>query len=350
MSVIYFTEQGGYLRKYGETITFEKDGETLLQRPIKDVKIIVLFGNIQVSVQALLALLEAGCDISMMTQDGHFRGRMTSALGKNSPLRQNQIMFTTNHEFRMNIAKAIVTGKLKNGIALLKRYTYSNFNPMTAERLENIQSIITKIETCKDLDSLRGLEGSAARLYFEDFSKCFTGDIPFTGRLFFPAPDPINATLSFGYSFISRELQGILDALGLDPYIGYFHQIKYGRASLSLDLTEEFRHAIVDRLTLKLFNKKILDKDDFYSDSPKGGCYLKRESLKIYLKHYEEYMNEENITYSAKDKSSFRGKETTDKIDTKEFTTSYRKILWKQAEKLKNAIENAGFYQPFLLQ
>jgi len=130
---------------------------------------------------------------------------------------------------------------------------------------------------------------------------------------------------------ITTNYDTVLEALGMDPYIGFFHQIKYGRASLSLDLTEELRHAVVDRLVLRIFNKRILTQDDFYMDDEKGGCYLKRDALKIFLKYYEEYMDNGNKTYEQK-----KGK-------------SIRNILWKQAEKLRNTIQTNARYKPYLL-
>jgi len=329
MSIIYFTEQGGYLRKKRESIKFEKDGEVILEKPIRDISLIVLFGRIQVSVQAMLALLDNGCDISMMTQDGHFRGKVVSALGKNAELRSNQFRLAEDEDFCFKISKSIVSAKILNGINLIQKYSYSGRHTAKASNIENLKSILNKIEKCDNIDTLRGFEGTAARYYFEDLGKFFIGDVKFEGRKYFPSTDPVNALLSFGYSFIGRELQGILEALGLDPYIGYFHKIKYGRASLSLDITEEFRHAVVDRLVLKIFNKNILNLEDFYYNERTGGCYLKRNALKIFIKFYEEYMLSENRTYGKKE------------------DVSQRKIFWSQAEKLKNAIQNNEDYEPF---
>ena len=331
MSVLYLTEQGGYVHKSGETIVIEKDGEEILKSPLKDISIIVIFGNVQVSVQALLALLEKGCDISMMTQDGHFRGRVVSALGKNIELREKQFKLTQDADFVLRFSKSIVSAKIKNGITLMQKYSYSDRNPFTAENLPNMKELIKKIEDADNIDTLRGYEGVSAKNYFDDFGKFLIEGIEFSGRKYFPAPDPVNALLSFGYSFVSRELQSILEGLGLDPYIGFFHQIKYGRASLSLDLTEEFRHSIVDRLVLRLLNKRILSNDDFYKDAEKGGCYLKRDALKVFLKYYEEYMDDENKTYGEKEEKSIRY------------------IFWKQAENLRNAIQDSGNYEPYLL-
>jgi CRISPR-associated protein Cas1 len=134
--------------------------------------------------------------------------------------------------------------------------------------------------------------------------------------------------LSFGYSFVGRELQGMLDALGLDPYIGFFHELTYGRASLSLDLMEEFRHPLVDRLVLRLFNKRILDDGDFQTGE-NGQVYLKKESLKIFIRHYEEWANSVNRTWNDEGESS------------------WRKAFWKQGEKLRHTIETGEQYTPF---
>jgi CRISPR-associated protein Cas1 len=150
----------------------------------------------------------------------------------------------------------------------------------------------------------------------------------FPGRIFHPSTDPINALLSFGYTIVSRELQAILDALGLDPFIGFFHEVSYGRASLTLDLMEEFRHPFVDRLVVRLFNKQMVTDEDFETQ-PDRQVYLKKESLKIFLRHYEEWANRVNRTWS----------------DNGEL--SWRQMMWRQGEKLRHAVENNSEYTPF---
>jgi CRISPR-associated protein Cas1 len=177
---------------------------------------------------------------------------------------------------------------------------------------------------------VRGYEGAAAKLYFQEFSKCLLHGRVFPGRKYHPSTDPVNALLSFGYSFVAREIEATLEACGLDPYIGFFHEVTYGRASLSLDLMEEFRHPLVDRLVLRIFNKKMLDDNDFEEKDMGGQMYLKKESLKIFIRQYEEWCNKKNRTWTGDDKEM-----------------SWRMVMWKQAEKLRNCIMNGNDYAPF---
>ncbi len=330
--IVYITTQGAYLKKSGDTLSIEKEGEKIAQHPFKNIRMAVLFGNIQISTQAMLALMENGCDVAMMTHNGHFRGRLASAYNKNITSRLKQFNKYNDLNFRLNFAKNIIYSKVKNGITLLKKYQYNSHNPVQIDSIESLSGILNEIKNASDIDSLRGYEGYASKLYFQEFAKCITSkEIQFNGRVFFPSPDPVNALLSFGYSFVARELQAILDAYGFDPYIGYFHEIKYGRASLSLDLIEEFRHILVDRLVLKLINKRILGKDDFYRDEEQNQCYLKKESLNIFIHHYEAVANTDNLAVAQKNNA-----------------VSYRKIFWEQVEKLRKTILDNEPYSPYV--
>jgi len=330
MTNLYLTEQGTYLRKHGEAMVYEKDGEVLLERPLKDVGMVVLFGCVQVSVQAMLALLEAGCEVSLLTANGHFRGRIVPALGGNSPLRLAQYVFSRDPERRLGIARRVVAAKVLNGLRLLMDYRASGSNPARFDHAESLEKLSDKSLRAESLEELRGLEGAAARRYFEGFKAALTAEVEFPGRRYYPSTDPVNAVLSFGYSFVARELQGQLEAAGLDPYVGFFHEVEYGRASLSLDLLEEFRHCLVDRLTLRLFNKKILNAKDF-EPGPDGGLYLRRETLKVFIKHYEQTVNEPRV--------HFRGS-----------ACSFRHVFREQAAAMRREVAGESAYEPFRVE
>jgi CRISP-associated protein Cas1 len=279
MSFLYVTEQGAYIRKKGPRIQVVKDDELLADRTVKDIGTLVMFGGVHPTTEAMLALLDNGADIAMMTQNGHFKGKMVSAKGKNSLLRVAQYRMFTDESRRLEMARRYVGAKIRNGLDVLLDYHYSSGNPYRLD--DTTRGQIEKI--CESLntpgipaDSLRGYEGAGARCYFQEFAKCLLHGRVFPGRNFHPSTDPVNALLSFGYSFIAREIEAMLEAVGLDPYIGFFHDISYGRASLSLDLMEEFRHPLVDRLVLRLFNKKMVDDDDFEAQGDDGQVYLKK--------------------------------------------------------------------------
>lgn len=327
---LYITTQGAYVKKSGGTIVIEKAGERISAHPTKDISTLIIFGHIQVTVQAMLALLEHGCDIAMMTQHGRFRGRMVSAYTRNVPFRIHQYQKYTDPHFRLGIARRLIGSKVKNAVALLKAYRHSSRTSVDIE-CSALLHAIQSIESAESIESLRGYEGTAARLYFAQFAKCIKPDnISFAGRRFHPSTDPVNALLSFGYSFVARELQAILEAVGFDPYIGFYHEIDYGRASLSYDLLEEFRHCLIDRLVLRLVNKQIIQPDDFYTDENDGGCYLQKESLNKFIHHYEQYVAPENVSYRP---AAHR--------------FSYRKMFNEQAVRLKHAVENGEPYVPY---
>ncbi len=309
-----------------------KDEELLADRALRDVSTLVMFGGVHPTTDAMLALLDEGCDIAMMTQNGHFKGKMVSAKGKNSLLRVGQYRLLCDEARRQAMARKYVEAKIRNGMDVLMDYHYSNSNPYRMDDGVRMQfeKVLALLENT-DMTSaqLLGYEGTGARLYFGEFAKCLLHGRTFPGRKFHPSTDPVNALLSFGYSFVAREIEAILEACGLDPYIGFFHEITYGRASLSLDLMEEFRHPLVDRLVLRLFNKKMLSDDDFETKEEGGQVYLKKESLRIFIRHYEEWCNKKNRTW----------------IDDREM--SWRKIMWLQGEKLRDGILNNGDYTPF---
>lgn len=329
MSFLYVTEQGAHIKKSGGHIKVVKDAEVLADRVIEELETLVCFGGVHPTTDALLALVNKGCDIAFMTLNGHFKGRMVSATGKNSLLRVCQHEAFRHPARKLALASRYVQAKIRNGIVVLEAYGRNGHSPFEFDEKQQLERICGRVEMGVDSPaSLRGHEGTAARVYFGGFSRCLAHGRQFPGRIFRPSTDPVNALLSFGYSFVAREMQAMCEAAGLDPYIGFFHDISYGRASLSLDLMEEFRHPLVDRLVLRLFNKRVLDDDDF-ERGDKGQVYLKKESLRIFVRHYEEWANSANRTYGN------------------ERELSWRKAMWSQVEKLKKAVENGTEYYPF---
>ena len=151
----------------------------------------------------------------------------------------------------------------------------------------------------------------------------------FQGRQRRPPRDPVNSLLSFGYVLVTNELQSLLDGIGFDPYIGFYHQLDYGRPSLALDLLEELRPALVDRLTVKLLNRQELRKDDFVP-GPEGGLYLGREGKRKYFQHYERELNAP--------------------VEVDGMTLTFRDIFRRQADRLAAALTRdepyEGFYFP----
>lgn len=158
------------------------------------------------------------------------------------------------------------------------------------------------------------------------------GGFGFEGRRKYPATDPVNALLSLGYTMVFAEISSLLDGMGFDPYLGYYHRVEYGRASLASDLQEEFRAPVADRLTLRLINNRIIKQVDFYKNPKGDGVYLTRDAMKKYFAEYEDFVNAEFIH-----------------PDTKE-RTNFRKCIRIQIERLASFIKGEKEYIPFYME
>lgn len=327
MTAIYALEQGAILNKNAERIEVTLHEETLASLPLDEVESVTLFGGVQVTTQALLALLDKGIDVSFLTEKGQFRGMAVSAYSKNIDQRYHLYRLTENSEYILRFAKDVTIAKIKNGMTLLSKYHESGRSSYVFNAEDEFEALLDKVADTNSVESLLGLEGAAAHLYYTNYGSCFVDGL-FSKREYFPSPDPVNALLSLGYSLIAREIQALLYAHGFDPYVGLYHKQSYGRASLSLDLMEEYRHIVIDRLVLKLFNKHSFDHDDFEKHDD-GGIYLKKETMKSFIAFYEDHMREK-VHAQGVDKFS------------------YRDIMRKQIEKFKRSIKEEKPYVPFV--
>lgn len=332
MANLYLLEQGSVVRKTGDRLIVEKDDAELLEVECFKIDTIFLFGNIHVTTPALTELLEHGIELALLTQGGRLKGQLTPPKAKNVLLRMAQYQQSRERAETLGLARAFVDAKVHNAEALLTRqqrnYPERGFAPYR-EELDRLRLTIATTET---LDSLRGLEGTAARHYFAGFALACRTELSFEGRRRRPPTDPVNALLSFGYTLVGAELTSLLDAMGFDPYIGFYHQLDYGRPSLALDLLEEFRVPAVDRLVLNLVNLRTLQAGDFVKDEESGGLRLERKSLGKFFRAYEAHLN----------------KEFTDKLTGA--TITLRKAFRQQAERLAAHLTRGEAYAPFLAE
>ncbi len=331
MATLYITEQGSILRKTGDRIIVEKDDQTLLEVPCHKVDAVLIFGAVQVTIQALSELLEHGIELALFTRHGRLKGQLTPIKSKNIVLRMAQFERARDPVFVLQTARAVVGAKIGNAMTVLRRFAYNHpeRKAVLDAEIMRLDAHLAGIDRVPDLNSLNGLEGIAGRAYFAGLAQMILADLAFPGRRRRPAPDPINALLSFGYTLIGNELHSLLDGMGFDPYLGFLHQIDYGRPSLALDLLEEFRHPLVDRLMLTLINKGILKEADFALDPASGSMYLTPEAMKVYFRHFERWMLEERIDSPDGQKLGFR------------------RAFQLQAHRMADAIRDGKVYQPF---
>ncbi|HIE52761.1 MAG TPA: CRISPR-associated endonuclease Cas1, partial [Armatimonadetes bacterium] len=280
------------------------------------------------TTQALSLLLQQGSEISFLTQYGRLKGRVLPLESKNLPLRLAQYERSKDEQFKLALAKAIVYGKIKNARTFLMKHDRSHNDLSLTAEAAALESSMQTVAQQDSLETVRGVEGQAAAVYFRALTRMLRRAVDFHGRTRQPPRDPVNALLSLGYTLLGNELLAVLSAQGFDPYLGFLHGISYGRPSLALDLLEEFRAPVVDRLTLALFNLAVLTPDDFQSH-PQGGVTLKPKPLKRYLREYEEHLNR-----------PFKNPATGQQ-------TSFRRLLTIQARKLARVVKEGGEYEPF---
>jgi len=296
MTAIYVKQQGATVRRKGERLVVTKDKVELLDLPLLHLEQLALVGNVQLTTQAVAALLERDVDVVFMSQAFSYRGRLMANGSKFAQLRQGQLRAMSDPARCLALAKDIVLGKLANQRALLlRRLREDRLSPAARTELDRSEAGIAAMQagsgSAKDLDSLRGYEGKAAAYYFAAWRALLDPAWGFRGRQYHPAPDPINAVLGFGYALLLRDATAAAQLVGLDPYMGFFHALHYGRPSLSLDLMEEFRPLVVDRMILGLLARGGLGPEDFHRTvDPKRPISLTEEAAARLVAAYQERM------------------------------------------------------------
>jgi len=286
---LYVQEQGAKISLVGEELVVKgKEGSTRARLP--NVAQISLFGNIQISTQALRAAMERGISISFLTSGGWFCGRATGNDSKNIELRVAQHRTLADVEACLALARGAVASKIRNCRTLLRR----NHSDPPAVTLFELEQLAKKAEGATAIASLLGLEGTAARSYFSAFSGMIKGPasevFDLDGRNRRPPRDPINALLSFAYSLLTKELAHTIASAGLDPLLGFFHQPRFGRPALALDLMEEFRPIVADSTVISAINNGVVTSSDFLVHPT--GVSLKPPGRRRFILAYERRMDQ----------------------------------------------------------
>ena len=354
MPTIYVTKAGTQVRKVGERLVLTQGQDVLEEIPLVHVDRLVLVGRgVGMTTAAMFALTRKGVDIVYLTGSGRYVSRVSGPEHKHSRLRFAQALFTADAGKALGVARAIVLGKVNNQRALVRRNAHGA--GWAAPELAGMDAMQKRVESAGNADELRGLEGMAAKNYFSIFRRLLApppggGGWGFERRAYYPPTDPINALLSFGYTLLLNDMIAACQMIGLDPYLGCFHAVDYGRPSMALDLVEEFRPVIVDSLVLQVVNRRMISPRDFRgapageadgeddeeeqpsrSDRPGQGVYLTDEWRKRWVQLYEERVNEV-VAYPLPGER-----------------TSYRRIFSRQAESMARLVTGeAASYTPLL--
>jgi CRISP-associated protein Cas1 len=299
LNTLYVQTQGTYLHLDHETLKLQVEKQTKLQVPLHHLGGIMAFGNVMISPFLIHRCAEDGRSLVWLSEHGRFRARLAGSTTGNVLLRRAQHAVLDQPEMTLAIARYMVAGKLQNARTVLMRSareakTESDRNALKAAAQIHADSI-QSAEKATDLEKLRGIEGYAAKSYFAAFSSMvrLNRDVfEFRERSRRPPKDPINALLSFVYTLLVNECVAACEGVGLDPQLGFLHTLRPGRPALALDLMEELRAPIADRMVLTLINRGQITPDDFV-DRPGGAIYLSEDGRKTLLTAYQKRKQEE---------------------------------------------------------
>ena len=288
-AVLYLNEQLSKVGKQSEHLIVKKDDVVINRIPIHAVRQVVVCGNVQLSTQALQTLIENEVPVSYVTAHGKFIGSFAAAPAKCVSLREAQFRTFDDPVNCLTLAKAVVRAKLCNQRALLMRSLRGDEARGSDEpAARDLHNMIQGIDAAASIESLLGMEGQGAALYFAEFGRFLRSKhaFDFKSRNRRPPKDPVNALLSFAYAMLVKDCQDAVCAVGFDPYKGFFHQGRQGKPSLALDLMEEFRPIIADSVVLTLLNNDALEPNDFITW--RGACQLTDSGRRAFFNAYEQ--------------------------------------------------------------
>jgi len=299
LNTLYVTTPEAYIRLDHETLRVEVEKETKLQVPLHHLGAVVCFGDVLISPALLHRCADDGRSVVLLDRNGRFKGRLEGPVSGNVLLRKAQHEAVNSPQQTLAIARNMVAGKIQNVRQIVLRAAREADNTDDAARLkETGQTLAIALErtgTAEDLDQLRGFEGEAARQHFSSFSCMVREDreaFQLNGRNRRPPRDRINALLSFLYALLLNDCVSAAEGVGLDPQMGFLHALRPGRPALGLDLMEELRSVIAERLALTLINRRQINAAHFV-DRPGGAVYLGDEGRKEVIVAYQKRKQEE---------------------------------------------------------
>ena len=298
LNTLYVTLPDSYLRLDNDTLRVQVDDETKLRVPLHHLQAVVCFGHVNLSAPLMHRLADAAIALVLLDVNGRFKARLEGAVSGNVLLRQAQHRAVDNATFTLEVARAVVAGKLKNQRQVLLRGAREAKQPdeeaLLTRAAQDLAASLRALPQAATLDVLRGVEGEAARTYFAAINLIVRADLradfSMDGRSRRPPRDRMNALLSFLYAMWMNDCRSACEAAGLDPQLGFLHAVRPGRAALALDLVEEFR-PLADRLALTLVNRGQLRATDFALREG-GAVRLEADARKAVVVSYQERKQE----------------------------------------------------------
>ncbi|HPM00932.1 MAG TPA: type I-C CRISPR-associated endonuclease Cas1c [Candidatus Cloacimonadota bacterium] len=308
LNTLFVTTPESYLSKDGQNVVVSVKSEEKFRIPIHNIEGIVCFGYMGASPGLVGLCAEHNVGLSFASENGWFLGRFTGRVNGNVLLRRKQYRMADNEKESLEIAKIVISGKMANCRNVLKRVVRDHSTAVNITAFEESVSILNKnlrsIKMAGNPNELRGYEGDGASAYFSVFDQMILHQKEhffFKERSRRPPLDNVNALLSFVYILLMHEVTTALETVGLDPYVGFLHRDRPGRQSFALDIMEEFRPYLADRLVLSLINRKQVNHDGFVKQEPSGILMTdstRKEVIKAWQKRKQEsivhpFLNEE---------------------------------------------------------
>jgi len=299
LNTLYVMTQRAYVHLDHETLKVELDGTTQLQVPLHHLGGVVCFGDVLVSPALMHRCGEDGRSLVFLDRTGRFKARLEGPVRGNVLLRRAQHLACADEVRPVSIARNIVAGKLQNARQVLLRGSREAGNSEDASSLEeaghSLAGALTRLESAQELDVIRGIEGDAARTYFGVFDRMVKEDreaFRLDGRSRRPPRDRMNALLSFFYALLLSDCVAAAEGVGLDPQVGSLHALRSGRPALGLDLMEELRAVLADRVALTLVNRRQVTRKDF-EERPGGAVHLSEVGRKEVVVTYQKRKQDE---------------------------------------------------------
>ena len=296
MRTLYVLSHGACIHKHHNRLVVERKDEPPVEVELADLSTAVVLNTVQVTTQALTAMLRNRVELAIIDQRGRLLGQLTPPMPRNVALRRAQYERERDPEWVMQWSRGLVAAKGSNQVAVLRQWRYNRTGDR--DRLlgaeGRIKALARRIHSCRTRQELMGIEGACAAEYWKGFAAALRSPgLGFSGRRFRPPPDPVNAVLSLGYSLLTHLVASALDACGLDPWLGFLHRPAASRHSLALDVVEVFRAPIVDRLAVRLFNLRVLKPDDF--ERRGAGVLLSARALRRFADSWEQTIRREDF-------------------------------------------------------
>jgi len=299
LNTLFVTTQGAYLSKEGETVVVKVEGEIRLRVPVHTIGGIVCFGNVSCSPFLMGFCAENDVAISFLTEHGRFLAKVQGPVSGNVLLRREQYRKADDPKFSAEMTKFVLTGKITNCRAVLQRALRDHGDKIQEQEVRNavarLNHQLELLNREQPLDVLRGIEGDSAHVYFNVFNHLILSQknaFRFDERNRRPPLDNVNCLLSFIYTLLMHNVRSALESVGLDPAVGFLHRDRPGRPGLALDLMEEFRPFIADRLTLSLINLQQVQEKGF-KKTDSGAVLMNDDARKTVLVAYQERKQEE---------------------------------------------------------